>query len=337
MGRKREKHFDLAPKLHRKGRCYYYVTGTRPRRWIKLGTDKVQAQTEWARLEAQSGDSEKGTFAALVDRYLIEVLPGKAPITQHEYKRQAGILRKVFGPMPLDAIRPTHIARYLDEHSGKISANREQSLMSAMFSKAMRWGWTDRNPCVGVERNPEKARDRYIEDKEFLQVKAQASPIVSSVMDIAYATSLRKSDILSIRLSEPPQDSPDRVFLRDDGLYARQSKTRTKQIFEMTPVLAELIEKAKSLRRRKHSDYLFCNRKGKPYTTSGFDTLWKGVLKKSKVENFHFHDIRGKAATDAEELGLDPQRLLGHKTRAMTDRYLKQRQVMKVQPLSKKL
>lgn len=337
MGRKREKHFDLAPRMHRKGKCYYYVTSTKPRRWIKLGTDKAQAQIEWARLDAQGRNSAKGTFDALVDRYLIEVLPEKAPSTQHEYKRQANILRKVFGPMPLGAIRPTHIARYLDEHQGKISANREKALMSAMFSKAVRWGWIDRNPCLGVERNPEKARDRYIEDHEFLKVKSHASPLVACVMDIAYVTSLRKKDILSIRLSEPPQDSPERVFLRDDGLYVKQSKTGNRLIFEMTPEFSEILQRAKALHRRVHSVYLFCNRAGQPYTTSGFDSLWKRVLKKSKVQNFHFQDIRAKAATDSEELGLDTQRLLGHKTRAMTDRYIKQRQVVKVKPLSRKL
>jgi integrase len=337
MGRKREKHFDLAPRLHRKGRCYYYVTSTRPRRWINLGADKAQAQIEWARLDAQNRDSKKGTFDALVDRYLIDVLPDKAPATQREYKRQAEILRRVFGPMPLGAIRPTHIAQYLDEHRGKVSANREQSLMSAMFRKAMRWGWTDWNPCIGVERNAEKARDRYIEDEEFLRTKGKASPVMARIMEVAYVTSLRKNDILSIRLSEPPEDSPDRVFLREDGLFVRQSKTKNKQLFEMTPVLAEIIENAKSLRRGNRSDYLFCNRKGQRYTTAGFDANWKRLLKKAKVENFHFQDIRAKAATDADELGLDPQRLLGHKTRAMTDRYIKQRKVMKVKPLPTKL
>jgi len=51
--------------------------------------------------------------------------------------------------------------------------------------------------------------------------------------------------------------------------------------------------------------------------------------------NLHFHDIRAKAASDAADSGVDPQKLLGHRHRIMTDAYIKQRQVDKVTPLRK--
>ncbi len=43
----------------------------------------------------------------------------------------------------------------------------------------------------------------------------------------------------------------------------------------MTTALAEVIKKAKSLRRPVFSVYLFCNRKGQRYTDDGFNTLCK--------------------------------------------------------------
>ena len=51
--------------------------------------------------------------------------------------------------------------------------------------------------------------------------------------------------------------------------------------------------------------------------------------------NLHFHDLRGKAATDAGDMGIDAQKLLGHKHRAMTEHYIKARQIDKVTPLKK--
>jgi integrase len=48
-----------------------------------------------------------------------------------------------------------------------------------------------------------------------------------------------------------------------------------------------------------------------------------------------FHDIRAKAATDAGDMGVDAQTLLGHKHRAMTEGYIKARQIDKVTPLKK--
>ena len=49
-----------------------------------------------------------------------------------------------------------------------------------------------------------------------------------------------------------------------------------------------------------------------------------------------FHDIRGKAATDASEQGINAQKLLGHESGIQTERYIKQREFEKVTPLNKK-
>jgi integrase len=61
--------------------------------------------------------------------------------------------------------------------------------------------------------------------------------------------------------------------------------------------------------------------------------LDKGLLK----ERFTEHDIRAKTLTDADERGQDAQRLAGHKSRAMTDRYIKTRRIEKVKPLARNI
>ena len=74
----------------------------------------------------------------------------------------------------------------------------------------------------------------------------------------------------------------------------------------------------------------------------GLDSIWqramrraldKGLLK----ERFTEHDIRAKTLTDADEQGQDAQRLAGHKSRAMTDRYIKTRRIEKVKPLARNI
>ena len=47
---------------------------------------------------------------------------------------------------------------------------------------------------------------------------------------------------------------------------------------------------------------------------------------------FQFRDIRAKAATDTGDLG-HAQKLLGHKTRDMTEHYTRSRRGEKVKPL----
>ena len=55
-----------------------------------------------------------------------------------------------------------------------------------------------------------------------------------------------------------------------------------------------------------------------------------GVLKNHFTED----DIRAKTATDDP---LNAQQRLGHKSRAMTDRYVRVRKVEKVKPLAKNI
>jgi len=52
-------------------------------------------------------------------------------------------------------------------------------------------------------------------------------------------------------------------------------------------------------------------------------TWWSAATEKAQVIDAHFHDIRGKAATGGKRVGLDYQALLGHSTKAMSDRYIK--------------
>ena len=269
-----------------------------------------------------------GSVGALIEKYMIEIAPRKAKSTYQGNLIEAKNLKDVFGKMPVLEIRPMHIAKYLDIRGIKapIRANREISLLSHIFSYAMRWGQIDRNPCIGVAKHPEKGRDRYISDQEFDCVKKLASELIATVMDFAYITALRKGDILNLRLDK----------ITDEGILITQSKTGAKQLYEWTDGLIEVVNRAKALKRPIRGFYLFCTRQGQPYSDSGFKAMWNRLQIKwaeSGGQRFTFHDIRAKALTDAKRLGMDVQSLAGHATLAMTEHYIKQREFKKVKPI----
>ncbi len=114
MARKRSSNFDLPPRMHIKGSSFYYVTGTKPRRWIALGSDLKKAKYKWAELESGEAQVDNTTFAALAKRYQREIFPTKAPRTQKDNEKESVNLLAVFGPVPIDSIRPTHVRQYLD-------------------------------------------------------------------------------------------------------------------------------------------------------------------------------------------------------------------------------
>jgi integrase len=51
---------------------------------------------------------------------------------------------------------------------------------------------------------------------------------------------------------------------------------------------------------------------------------------KAGVEDARIHDIRAKSLTDADRQGEDAQRLAGHSSAGMTERYLRLRRTEKV-------
>lgn len=332
MGRRRKTNFNLPPRMYLKHGAYYYVS--RGNKWIRLSGDKALAFAKWAEIEGEipreTGSLKpiRGSVQELIEKYMIEIAPQKAKATYQGNLMEAKNLSEVFGRMLVLEVRPTHIAKYLDLRGikSKIRANREISLLSHMFSYAMRWGMIDRNPCIGVAKHPEKGRDRYITDQEFEAVKKLSSDLIATVMDFAYITALRKGDILNLRLDQ----------ITEEGIWIKQSKTGAKQLYEWTKGLSEVVARAKQLKRPIRGLYLFCNRQGQPYTDSGFKAMWQRVQVKWAEQGgkrFTFHDIRAKSLTDAKNLGLDAQALAGHSTSAMTEHYIKQREFKAVRAL----
>jgi integrase len=198
-----------------------------------------------------------------------------------------------------------------------------------MFSYAMRWGWCKFNPCTGVRRNTEKKRTRYITDDELKLLIDNASQQLACIIELAYLTAARKSDLLKIRLND----------LQTEGLHVLPTKTQDStgqsMVFSYTPRLRDVLNRSKKSRRRASSMYLFATRNGTPHTTSGFNSAWRRLKDRVSLSDIHFHDIRAKALTDAKRIaGSDYAQALGnHASVGTTESYIKTREVNTVRPL----
>lgn len=162
----------MRQKLSSSGRVfYYYDTCAKPRKWLPLGTDYLEALKKYADFEMEYNAVEMAarinaelTFKKAADRYLREVVPLKKPSTQRDNLRELENLLAFFNdpPAPLSEIRPQHIREYLDWRSktAKVRANREVALFSHIFNKAREWGYTDNaNPCKDEEEGLSAAKD----------------------------------------------------------------------------------------------------------------------------------------------------------------------------------
>lgn len=325
MGRKRTINHDLPPRMNLKGKTYYHVSTDTPRKWTKLGQDLAIAKRLWAEIEGEQPDPNHCTFSGVAARYRKEVFPAKAPQTQRDNEKELEKLEAVFGAMPIDAIKPHHIRRYLDERgkTAKVRANREKALFSHVYNFARERGYTDApNPCAGVKGHREKGRDRYVEDEEYLSVWNVADACTQDAMDLAYISGQRPADLLKFNKSD----------IRNGELRLVQNKTGKLLRIAIEGELQDLIERILGREYRSEScDALLQDGRGQRLSSGALRTRFDKAREVAGV-SFQFRDIRAKTATDTENLA-HAQKLLGHESRTMTEHYTRNRKGEKVSPL----
>lgn len=336
--RKRNKENVGLPKRWRflHGAYYYEVPKGLEEFWdgkrlFRLGRTLHGAYKTWAD-KLQDKPSNIATVETLLDRYLLQVVPGKSPRTQQENARAIKRLRDVFGSMPLSAIEPKHIYTYVEKREARISAHREVEVLSHAFTKAVEWGVINHHPFKGeVRLESESSRDRYVEDWEVIEAlsldsrRKRGSVIaVQAYIRVKLLTALRRSDLLTLKVSD----------LRDDGIHVQPHKTakttRKRMIIQWSEQLHKAINAALAARPVDISPLVFCTRTGASYANaetglaSGWDSMWQRfmarVLTETKVtERFTEHDLRAKCASDAESLE-HARQLLAHADAGLTAR-----------------
>ncbi|MGS1002648.1 tyrosine-type recombinase/integrase [Burkholderia glumae] len=331
MGRKPTKNLHLPPRMRLKqtsrGKTYYYYDmGGKPRRWIALGSDFVEALRRYADLEQGNRDKlAMITFRHVAQRYQSEVLPKKARETQRTNVIQLERLFEFFDnpPASLNEIKPIHIRKYLDwRRSYPVAANREIALFSHIFNMAREWGATDHpNPCMGIRKHKEVGRDVYVDDRLYRLLWNKADLALRDAMDLAYLTGQRPADVLKI----------DERHIRDGVIEVRQNKTRAILRIEISGELATLLSRiaARKSSYKIRSTALIVDEAGRPLGSAGLRFRFDRAREAAGIEKsaFQFRDLRAKAGTDKEAFSdiREAQALLGHGSVAMTEHYVRKR------------
>ncbi|MNZ84455.1 site-specific tyrosine recombinase XerC [compost metagenome] len=340
MGRRPSKPGAIARLRERKrGKVvyYYYDAGGSPRREIPLGKDYGLAIMKYAELERdRTADNLKQsviTFGYVAERYMVEVVPGKATASQHKNRQQMVKLKEFFNdpPAPLDAIQPQHVKQYLRwRKDAPVSANREKALLSSVWNFAREMGYTAlANPCAGVKGYREDGRDVYVEDSLYQKVHDKADLGLRDAMDLAYLTGQRVGDTLRM----------DERDIREGFLFVTQSKTKAKRRIAIEGELAELIQRimARKAGHKVRATRLIVTEEGRPMTAHMLRGRFDKAREAASIpkEAFQFRDLRAKAGTDKAESSGDIMQArdqLGHTTVVMTEQYIRDRKGKKVSP-----
>ena len=324
---------------------------------FRLGATLPDAYRAWAE-RAERTDKTR-TVGDLLDRYALEVIPRKSPKTQTSNNIALPTLRRVFGNLPMAAIRPQMVYQYVDKRSqkkvnengkltgGRVAAHREVEVLSHAFTKAVEWGYIDKHPFKGeVRLQGEVPRTRYVEDWEIVEClaldarrKKGSVLAVQAYIRLKLMTGMARGDLLRLTMSD----------LKDDGIHIQRHKTADttgkRTVYAWTPELRAAVDMAKSA-RPKLSPFLFCNNRGEGYVNEatgdppGWKSIWQRfmarVLAETKVtEQFNEHDLRAKSASDAESLD-HARALLSHADSRTTQRVYRRAPEV-VQPVKKRI
>jgi integrase len=306
--------------------------GLRKRRRVRLGEIPfVQAKRILAKhtqdiVEGRFMADEKPetTFDEAADSFL-----GYSEARRRSHANDLQIvtrLKAYFGTRPLRSINPDIVEGYLTQRrkAGNLSRNgkaltnatlnRDLALLKCITRRAVLNGLLDRNPIEGVRAFKEESRDRTLTQEEYEALLRRCSPRLKAVVQLAYWTGMRRSEILGLRWDQV--DTRQKVI----SLEAADTKTREKREIPLTEMLVNLLLKTP---RTVGSPHVF-NYKGK--RVRNIKTAFRKACRKAEVKDFRFHDLRHCAITNLRKAGVNDSVIMsisGHKTYAMFKRYNK--------------
>ena len=266
------------------------------------------------------------TVAEVASRYLTEYVsvrckPSTAAATRSVVHRH---IAPALGKMPLAAVERAQVAELHGRlHETPAVANAVVRTLSAMYKLACEWGLIPEglsNPCRSVMKYPERKRERFLTDEEFMRLGCTldeveerggaSAPAVAAIRLLAL-TGCRRNEILTLRWED--------VALDENELRLPDTKTGARAV----PLPPPAVELLAGLPRKPGNPWVIPGRKPGTHLRQ-LDDAWKIIRARAGLEGVRIHDLRHSYASRALALGESlPMigRLLGHKQIETTARY----------------
>ena len=269
------------------------------------------------------------TFNALLDLYVENFKTQKSYPTKVFVIRE---LREAFGGRKLSQITYLDMETYRNRRkavplkSGKpraeASVNYEMAVFSHILAKAVEWGLLENNPFKkgkGLMFRVDNGRTRYLSEPEIAALMKACddlkihSPHLKAIVETALLTGMRRGEVLGLKWED----------IKGDFIYLKGDKTKSAKGRQI-PVNDRLAEVFREV-RRVHGlkpGFVFCDAQGRRF--QDVRSSFGKVLRRAKIEDFTFHDLRHTFASHLVMQGASltaVQKLLGHADLAMTMRY----------------
>jgi len=259
--------------------------------------------------------------ADLLDAYVGRHLPKLAPRTQRDARDTiARELRPRFGKRKAAELTRAHVARW---HAGMsdrpVAANRALALLSGVYAQGEAWGLVAANPCHGVRRFPEQARERFLTTAEWqrlldaLDAEAERFPLGVAAIRLLALTGARKSEILRARWEQI--DFEHRTLVLPRGKTGRRTIRLSTEALDVLGGLREQVAGA---------PWVFPSQLKRDAPLEDLRKPWAAVKKRAGLGSLRLHDLRHSAAERLIRSGASLRvvgEVLGHRKSDTTRRY----------------
>jgi integrase len=201
---------------------------------------------------------------------------------------------------------------------GPYTANRLLSLLSKMFTLAIRWEMRTDNPAKGVERNPEEPRCRFLSGDELQRLTealaAHPDQQAANVLRLLLLTGARRGEVLEARWDQ---------FNLATGVWTKPSSHTKQKREHRVPLSTPVRQLLAEIKRGNASPYLFPGQDGAG-PRGGIYPSWAELRETAQLDGVRIHDLRhtfaSVLASEGSSLPLIAA-LLGHSRVATTHRY----------------
>ena len=259
-------------------------------------------------------DRRRTTLKQLLERYRDNVTPLKRGRHNETYMIEA-LLRQDFVNESLASLTAKTFSAYRDERLKSVkgtTVNHELTLLSHVYVIAnTEWGLAVDNPLVDVRRaKNSEPRQRRLEKGEWAALMSKLAKtrnkLVRPIIRFAIETGMRRGEILAAQWAA--------IDWERRTLHIPVTKTGKPRTIPLSPAAMTILEEQRHMNLTRPF----------PLTMESFKLAWKRLIKRSGINDLHFHDLRHEAITRFFEMGLSiPEVALisGHKDFRMLARY----------------
>jgi len=278
----------------------------------------------------KTAEAKKHTVGEMIERYL-EYVERRSAKRHGSVKLYLDWWADELGEYMLSEISKTLIAEKRDkllstegrnvERRSPATVNRYMTALSHAFTIAINeWEWLEDHPMRKLAKLPEpRGRVRFLNDDERKRLLTACQDIRGAenlylLVVLALSTGARHGELISLRW--------DQVDFKRKVIVLHDTKNKERRVLPLAHHALELVVKHHE-ERDASVDIVFPAPRN-PDAIWASRAAWLAALKKAKIENFRFHDLRHSAASYLAMNGAslaEIAEVLGHKTLAMVKRY----------------